>query len=501
MRAWRHGWQGFQPVLILLAACWAAGTAAWAARPDAQADSQLRQQALAGLRRAAEFFTRTVATEGGYLYAYSEDLSRREGEREASATTVWVQPPGTPSVGLALLRAWEVTGDSFYLDAAAKAAQALVRGQLISGGWDYEINFAPADRKKKAYRVPPNNPQGMNVTTLDDNTTQEALRLLMRLDRALAAQGKTDSSLHEAVAYALESLLQAQYPNGAWPQRYSKPPERAKFPVLAASYPDAWDRTWPGTKYTGYYTFNDNALDDVIDIMLEASRLYEEPKYRAAAQRGGDFIILAQMPDPQPAWAQQYDAQMHPAWARKFEPPAITGGESQSILLELLDLYRATGNEKYLQPIPRALDYLQASLLGDGRLARFYELKTNKPLYFTRDYRLTYSDSDPPTHYTFKMDPKLARIRREYEKLKATPAEKLNRPAKRKPQSPGAVSTAKTKAVLAELDDRGRWLETGRLKTDPAPGGGDEPIIRSATFIKNVMVLCNCLEQADPRQR
>ena len=47
-----------------------------------------------------------------------------------------------------------------------------------------------------------------------------------------------------------------------------------------------------------------------------------------AARRGGDFILLAQMPEPQPAWAQQYNARMEPAWARRFEPASITGGES-----------------------------------------------------------------------------------------------------------------------------------------------------------------------------
>ena len=31
-----------------------------------------------------------------------------------------------------------------------------------------------------------------------------------------------------------------------------------------------------------------------------------------------------QMPDPQPGWAQQYDYDMRPMWARKFEPAAIT---------------------------------------------------------------------------------------------------------------------------------------------------------------------------------
>ena len=45
--------------------------------------------------------------------------------------------------------------------------------------------------------------------------------------------------------------------------------------------------------------------------------------------------------------------------------------------------FAVAGNKTYLKPIPRALAYLRRSLLSDGRLARYYELKTNKPLYLT----------------------------------------------------------------------------------------------------------------------
>jgi hypothetical protein len=55
-----------------------------------------------------------------------------------------------------------------------------------------------------------------------------------------------------------------------------------------------------------------------------------------------------------------------------------------------------------LEPVPRAIAYLKRSRLPDGRLARFYELRTNRPLYFTKDYKLTFSDADVPTHYAFK---------------------------------------------------------------------------------------------------
>src|SRR3954453_12562777 len=109
------------------------------------------------------------------------------GERPATGTMVWVQPPGTPTVGLAFLDAYEATGDRTYLDAAKAAAGALVRGQLRSGGWDYAIEFDPQKRSAYAYRADPAAAAGarkaMNVTTLDDDNTQSALRLLMRLDR------------------------------------------------------------------------------------------------------------------------------------------------------------------------------------------------------------------------------------------------------------------------------------------------------------------------------
>ena len=48
-------------------------------------------------------FTRGLSTaDEPDLWQYSDDLTQREGEGRATDTTVWVQPPGTPSVGMAL---------------------------------------------------------------------------------------------------------------------------------------------------------------------------------------------------------------------------------------------------------------------------------------------------------------------------------------------------------------------------------------------------------------
>jgi uncharacterized protein YyaL (SSP411 family) len=229
----------------------------------------------------------------------------------------------------------------------------------------------------------------------------------------------------------------------------------------------------------------------MITTMLAASEVYSEEKYTQAAARAGGFILLAQMPEPQPAWAQQYDADMHPGWARKFEPPAVTGGESQGVLRTLLTLHRATGDRKYLEPVPRALRYLRASLLPDGRLARFYELRTNRPLFFTRDYQLTWSDADCPTHYSFKVASDLDRIAEQYEGLAASKSADTTRP-KAEPAVLEEGLEGRVRAVISALDARGRWVEAGALRYQ-GPEDRTSHIIDCRTFATNVAVLCRYL--------
>lgn len=443
------------------------------------------ESAARALRKAVAYFRDDVSARGGYLWRYSEDLSRREGENIASATTAWVQPPGTPTVGGACLSAFELSGDLYYLEAARETAIALARGQLQSGGWDYRIEFDPKDRRKYAYRVDGGGRGSRNVTTLDDNTTQAALRYLMRVDRAL---GFEDRVIHEAVDYALGRLLAAQYPNGAWPQRFTEPPDPAKHPVVKANYPNSWPRECPKVDYRSFYTFNDNSIADMIETMFEAEEIYGDKRYGDSAKKAGDFIVLAQMPEPQPAWAQQYNAQMQPAWARRFEPASVTGGESQGVMRSLLFVYRKTGDKRYLAPIPAALKYLRESQLPDRQLARFYELKTNRPLYFTTKYELTYDDSDLPTHYGFKVSSRLDSIEAEYQRLLKTDPDRLNpKPSKRTYRMSNSLADQARKAIDS-LDERGAWVEAGSLK---AQGSDDKTkrIIDTRTFVRNVEAL------------
>lgn len=460
--------------------------------PALSAEPSLPVQARQSLRRAITFYHDKVASHGGYVYAYSADLAKREGEGKTGPDTVWVQPPGTPAVGLALVVAWERTKEPAAVAAARDAGGCLIQGQLRSGGWTDRIEFDPDLRKKFAYRVDPpaNKKRQFNVSTFDDDKTQSALRFLMRLDQALDFK---DERIHEAAAFALDSILRVQFPNGGWAQGFENRPDPARHPVLKASYPDEWPRQYPGGDYWWLYTFNDNNISRATDTLLLAEQIYHEPKYRVAALRAGDFILLAQMPDPQPAWAQQYDFQMHPAWARKFEPPAISGGESQQLIATLLDLFQATGDRKFLKPVPSAIAYLKKSTLPDGRLARFYELRTNRPLYMTAKYELTHDDADVPKHYAFKISSNLDKLQQRYDSLRQLTAEQLDQ-RRHPPRSPRLTPELENavRSVIKSQDDRGAWVEDGKLRYH-----GDEDdthrVIRSETFIRNLETLSSYL--------
>lgn len=478
-------------------------------------ESPSRDEVIAALHKATAFQHDQAARHGGYVYASSADLKLREGEGTTDDDTIWVQPPGTPTIGEAFLDAYDATGDEIHLRAARDAGRALLLGQRQSGGWYYSISFAPEERKKALYRRDLEGhflPEGVspkdkhsdagwsvwkrrkyegNQTILDDDVTQAATRFLVRLDKTLEFK---DSDVHLAALYALKSLLTAQYPSGGWSASWDRfqafQPSEQQYPIVRASYPQTWSKTWP-KDFTGCYVTNDELMSRMIDTLLCAHEVYGDQQYLDAAKRAGDFLILAQMPDPQPGWAQQYDAKMQPVWSRAFEPPAICGRESQEIIATLIRLHSATGEPKYLEPIPRAIAYFRSSLRPDGRLARFYELDTNRPIYFTRQgggrHQLTYDDDRIASGYGYIVDSRLDELEAAY-----------NAAANGQIPMPSEQTTAEVAGdIIAALDDRGAWVEAGRLrhhKVEP-PGG----VINSATFANNVTLLCGYLESLPPK--
>lgn len=395
--------------------------------------------------KAGAYFYNEVATHGGYVYFYSLDLNQRWGEGMASPDQVWVQPPGTPTVGMAFLRGWAATGDPLYLDAARDAARALVYGQLRNGGWTNSIDLKG---RRQGYRYAGGDRRREGTSSLDDGQTQSAIQFVIQADHALKYQ---DESIHESAMMALDALLAAQFPNGAFPQGWKGPVKQQ--PILKASYPDYDWRTEGRIKnYWDMYTLNDNVAGYVADTLIEAHRIYRDKRYLEALRKLGNFLILAQMPEPQPGWAQQYSYQMKPIWARKFEPAAMAGDETQEAVATLLKIAAATGDDRYLEPIPSALAWLQRSLLPDGRLARYYELRTNRPLYMSRrgsEYLLTYDDSRLPSHYGWKWPSRINELQAALERHRSGGVAEAER-----------IPKTVVRQIISQLDSQGRWVST-----------------------------------------
>ncbi len=454
--------------------------------PARAADPALKADAARALKAAATFFHEKAAVRGGYVYYVTPDLAQRWGEGKASATTVFVQPPGTPAVGEAFLTAFAATGDRYYLDAAKDAAECLAAGQLQSGGWTQTIEFGAAKRVGK-YRTRPGG--NWNASSLDDDQTQSALRFLARADKAL---GFKSPVVADAAKYGYDALLNAQFANGGFPQVFAGPSPAA--PVLKAKYPDFDYRIEGKAKnYWEHYTLNDGLPGTVADALLAAHEVYGDARYKAALAKLGDFLILAQMPDPQPGWCQQYDRDMRPVWARKFEPPALSGWESQDALETLVRVARATGDTKYLEPVPKALAYLRKSLLPDGRVARFYELKTNRPLYMDAAYRLTFDGSAAPAHYGWTQPAHLDAIEKQYE------GATRDAPPRPRPRP----SDAEVRRVVGELDDAGRWVSAyaGERLVGQPPFATGFRYVSSEVFCRNVDLLGRYLAPCEARRK
>lgn len=484
---------------FLLGSSCALTAPASASGPDPRPEPAVLRAALA---RATDHL-RSIAVEGGYVWTYSADLSQRAGEEATTPTQIWVQPPGTPAVGRALLRAWEATHDLVHLQAAREAALALARGQLESGGWDYRIEFDPVARTTWRYRedlaaggagAGPAIPaaqggKARNTTTFDDNNTQSALMFLLAfVDAARKTPDPSDERIKTALEYGLNRLLEAQFPNGAWPQRWDgRPHKPADFPVKAATFPSDYPREQPRSGYYQHYTFNDGTHRDALLVCLEAHRRTGRTEFRAAARRAAEFILLAQLPEPQPAWAQQYDASMHPAWARAFEPPAVSAGESAGIVRLLLELESEFGDERYEKAAGAAVSWFRRSEIAPGRWARLYELETNRPLFGDRDGRIHYTlgeiSEERRRGYAWEGAFEIPQAIAAYQRRVAEGRPLDPSPAMRRGPRSGGHTPRSIAEVLAAQDSRGSWTGAGGR-------------LEMGRFIANMLLLCDELDRA-----
>ncbi len=330
-----------------------------------------REQALETMKRATTFMVENVAREGGYVWNYLPDLSRRWGELEARPSMIWIQS-GTPSMGNCFLDAFHATGDEYYYDAAAAVGDALIAAQHPSGGWNYVADFAGEESLREWYATVGRNAWRLEEfqhfcgnATFDDATTPDAANFMLRLYLE-----KREARFKASLDRVIQFVLDAQYPSGGWPQRH---PDAGGAP--GAGCPD----------YARAITLNDRVGAENVAFLLACHGALGDDRLLDPIRRGMEVFILLQQPAPQAGWALQYTPEdLKPVAARTYEPAALATNATAACIQEMMTFYEMTGDARFLERIPEAFAWLDSVRLRSGAFPTFVEPGTNKPLYLHR---------------------------------------------------------------------------------------------------------------------
>lgn len=297
----------------------------------------------------------------------------------------WTAAP--PARGADAPQAWSAavlaqTSDWYTTPLARRIADNLLSHQSPEGGWPKNTPLGEPAR--------PDADPGL-ANTFDNEATTLPLAFLARMTMATG-----DAAYAAAFQRGLDYVLVAQYPNGGWPQYYP----------LRGGYHD-------------HVTFNDDAMVRILGLLQDIAS--GKPPYgfvdadrraRAAeaVARGVDVILKTQVRQDGrlTVWCAQHDAvTLAPAWARRFEPPSLSGSESVGIVRFLMSIDEPS--PEVVSAIDAAIAWFERSAIRDVRLeayinaegqpdrrltpapgadplwARFYDLHTNEPIFMGRD--------------------------------------------------------------------------------------------------------------------
>ena len=181
-----------------------------------------------------------------------------------------------------------------------------------AGGWPKSVDFAAAPTPQPLADAV----SGGRANSLDNDATTVPMQFLARV-----AQATGDEQYRRSFVRGLDYLMEAQYPNGGWPQ----------FIPL----------------HEGYYshiTFNDGAMIHALTLLRDVAA--GEPPYdfadadrrataAAAVAKGVDCILRTQIKQDGKltVWCAQHDEiTLAPTSARRYEVPSLSGAESVGIV-------------------------------------------------------------------------------------------------------------------------------------------------------------------------
>jgi PelA/Pel-15E family pectate lyase len=273
---------------------------------------------------------------------------------------------------------------------ALRIADNVILYQRESGGWPKNIDMAKSlDDNDRASLL---RQKKKNDSTIDNGATYTQLSFLARVYTAQKQERHRESFLN-----GMDHLLKAQYPTGGWPQFY---------PNLCGYYK--------------HITFNDDAMIGVMKLLRDVAAAkpvyaFVDETRRAAAlravEKGIECILKTQVivNGKRTVWCAQHDeVTLAPAGARKFEAISLSGGESVGIVRFLMSIK---------DPSPAVVEAIEAAVVwfeetqlrgikwvekngdrvvvkdpeGGSIWARFYEIRSNRPIFVGRDGVVKYS--------------------------------------------------------------------------------------------------------------
>jgi PelA/Pel-15E family pectate lyase len=283
--------------------------------------------------------------------------------------------------------------DFYASDEAVRIADNVLLYQRDMGGWPKGIDMAVL--LSEADKASARKTTDKRDSTIDNGATHTQIRYLAEVYYATKLK-----RFREGLIKGVDYLLEAQYPNGGWPQFYP-------FEGHA--------------DYSRHITFNDGAVIGAMSVLHDVAQRKRQYAFidpqrrertRKAIEKGVECILKCQIiVDGKPtAWCQQYDERtLEPRPARSYEKVSICGPESVDIVRFLMGIDRPS--QKIIKAIEGAVVWFnQVKLTGirqvekidqsvEGGIdkviiedanappiwARFYQIGTNRPIFCGRD--------------------------------------------------------------------------------------------------------------------
>ncbi len=267
---------------------------------------------------------------------------------------------------------------------ATTLATNVLSFQTPSGAWSKAVDFSKGPRPPGTQWTNSESNPWHYCGTLDNRSTSEQIRFLANVH--LAAQNLAAKAGAER---GIEWLLNAQYPNGGWPQVY--PIERGYHEAITlndGAMLHALETLHAVSMGEAPFTFIDDALRQ------RASTAFDQGlKCLAASQIKQDGQTTV--------WCAQHDPlSLEPVAARLKEPPSLSGSESAEILKFLMR--KGPTTPEVIAMIEQGLAWFTANQItglrktknAEGKTdyaadpssteiywARFYDVTTGKPMF------------------------------------------------------------------------------------------------------------------------